>query len=174
MVIIPGFIVSLLTFPGVVVHEWAHKIACNFFGVRVLKIAYFIFNFSLVGGEAGYVIHERPSRYLESLCISAAPLFVNTAVTLVCGLLAYTSHIHRAGPLEALFLWLGFSIGVHAFPSNQDMANVNQHANREHFLIGALSQTLYAVMIVLNFLKRFWLDFVYAYVVMRLVYGNQL
>ena len=44
----------------------------------------------------------------------------------------------------------------------------------EHFLIGALSQTLYVVMIVLNFLKRFWPDFVYAYVVMRLVYGNQL
>jgi hypothetical protein len=42
---IPGFIISLLTFPGVIVHEWAHKIACNLFDVAVFRVVYFKLDF---------------------------------------------------------------------------------------------------------------------------------
>jgi hypothetical protein len=93
MILIPGFIISLLTFPGVIVHEWAHKIACNLFGVAVSRVVYFKLDFKLAGGEAGYVQHEIPKRYIESLCISSAPLFVNTLVALLAAL----SRINCAG-----------------------------------------------------------------------------
>ena len=164
---IPGFIVSLLTFPGVIVHEWAHKIACNFFGVKVREIVYFKFDFNLVGGEAGYVRHEIPKRYIASLCISSAPLFINTIVALTCGIIVHTTR--AVNFLPALFLWLGFSVGAHAFPSNQDMNNVRYHARGETFLIGALSQAMYATMVILNALSMFWVDFLYAFLLMRLV-----
>jgi Putative zincin peptidase len=164
MILIPGFIISLLTFPGVIVHEWAHKIACNLFGVAVSKVVYFKLDFKLVGGEAGYVQHEIPKRYIESLCISSAPLFVNTLVALACGLVAHQVH---ATPFPYyLFVWLGFSAGSHAFPSNQDMNNIRYHAKGENLLLRAFSQTLYVIMVVLNALRFFWIDFFYAYALM--------
>jgi hypothetical protein len=67
-------------------------IACESFGVRVLKVAYFRFNFSLTGGEAGYVVHEKPRSYIASLCISAAPLFVNSALALLFVVVAHQFH----------------------------------------------------------------------------------
>ena len=172
MIPIPGFVILLLTFPGVIVHEWAHKIACQWFGVRVLKVSYFRFNPSLVGGEAGFVIHERPPSYIASLCISAAPLFVNTIVALLVVLVARQFHpaIGPEIPLEMALVWLGFSIAAHAFPSNQDMSNVTEQATYEHYLIGALSKFLYITMYALNALKAFWLDFIYAVLIVSLAY----
>lgn len=138
----------------------------------MLKVVYFQFNFSLVGGEAGYVIHEGPPSYMSSLCISAAPLLVNTVVALLVVIIAHQLHPNSGPeePTELVLLWLGFSIGAHAFPSNQDMSNVVDHASRESRLIGALSQFLYVTMYILNELKRFWLDFLYAFLIVWLVY----
>jgi hypothetical protein len=78
--------------------------------------------------------------------------------------------IGQEGPVEPLLLWLGFSIGAHAFPSNQDMSNVTGHAANESHLIGALSNFLYITMCILNALKVFWLDFAYSFLIIWLVY----
>jgi hypothetical protein len=167
MILTPGFLISLCTFPGVIVHEWAHKIACNLFGVVVSRVVYFKLDFKLVGGEAGYVQYEIPKRYIESLCISSAPLFVNTLVALACG---FVAHQARAMPIPYyFFVWLGFSAGSHAFPSNQDMNNVRSHAKGETLFVGVLSQMLYVIMVILNALRFFWIDFIYAYLLMYLV-----
>jgi hypothetical protein len=29
MIFIPGFVISLITFPGVIAHEWAHLLFCT-------------------------------------------------------------------------------------------------------------------------------------------------
>ena len=55
MFFIPGQLISLLTFPGVIVHEWAHKLYCNWTGVLVHKVVYFQF-----ANPAGYVLHSEP------------------------------------------------------------------------------------------------------------------
>ena len=39
--IIPGPIIALLTFPGVIVHEFAHKLFCDIFNVPVYYVNYF-------------------------------------------------------------------------------------------------------------------------------------
>jgi hypothetical protein len=163
---IPGFIISLLTFPGVIVHEWAHKIACNLFGVAVFQVVYFKLDFKLVGGEAGYVQHETPKRYIETLCISSAPLLINTLVALACGVAAHQARTVPA--LYGLLVWLGFSAGSHALPSNQDMNNVRQHAKGETLFVGVFSQALYVLMVILNALRFFWIDFIYAFSLMYL------
>jgi len=138
----------------------------------VLKVAYFRLNFSLTGGEAGYVIHERPQTYLASLCISAAPLVVNSALAFIVVAIAHQFHpdIGQEGPGELFLLWLGFSIGAHAFPSNQDMSNVTDHAAGESQFIRGLSNFLYITMCILNALKVFWLDFVYSFLIVWLIY----
>lgn len=41
MIIIPGFLISLLTFPGVMVHEFAHQLFCRIMRVPVYDVVYF-------------------------------------------------------------------------------------------------------------------------------------
>jgi hypothetical protein len=167
MILIPGFLISLLTFPGVILHEFAHKIVANLFGVKVLEVKYFLFTFKLFGGEAGYVRHEIPSRYIESLCISAAPFLINSLATLLVGYFAST--MDQSSVAYMFTIWLGISFGAHAFPSNQDMDNVRQFGKQEHYAVSLFSNLLYYLMVVLNFASRFWLDFVYAYLLLTFV-----
>jgi hypothetical protein len=48
------------------------------------------------------------------------------------------------------------------------MNNVRYQAKSESLLIRGLSQGLYVIMIVLNGLRFFWIDFFYAYALMYL------
>ncbi len=52
---------SIVTFPGVIVHEFGHALFCFITRVRVLEICWF-----RLGDPLGYVIHEKP-KFL--LCI---------------------------------------------------------------------------------------------------------
>lgn len=65
MLLIPGWLISLLTFPGVIIHEWAHKKFCEWLGILVHKVVYFRF-----GNPAGYVLHEPPKTYKQTFWIS--------------------------------------------------------------------------------------------------------
>ena len=58
--IIPGFLISLVTFPGVIVHELAHVVFCRLTKTPILSVCYF-----RLGNPAGYVIHERPSSIVD-------------------------------------------------------------------------------------------------------------
>ena len=128
----------LLAAPGVVVHEFAHKLACDLANVPVIETVYFQF-----GDPPGYVRHHQPSAYRTSFLISIAPFFVNTIVALLASfwfwvLLSTLGSLHA--PVELLeglvaaepptqagvFVlgWLGLSIGQHAFPSNGDAATL--------------------------------------------------
>lgn len=78
---IPGWLISLLTFPGVIVHEWAHKKFCDWNGVKVEKVVYFRF-----GNPAGYVMHEEPKKYNQIFWISAGPLIINSVLTIFLGM----------------------------------------------------------------------------------------
>jgi len=103
-----------LTFPGVAVHEWAHKIFCKISGLKVIKTVYFRF-----GNPSGYVIHEAPRNYLQSFFIAIGPIIFNSIFSIF---LAYAIYWLQPGSyLRLIFLWLSFSIAAHAFPSNEDL-----------------------------------------------------
>lgn len=54
MFFIPGELISILTFPGIIVHEFAHMLFC-----RIRKVAVFDACYFRVGNPAGFVIkHE--------------------------------------------------------------------------------------------------------------------
>jgi hypothetical protein len=41
MFFIPGPLIALATFPGVIVHELAHQLFCRWFRIPVLNVCYF-------------------------------------------------------------------------------------------------------------------------------------
>ena len=151
---IPGQIVSLLSFMGVIVHEWAHQIACRVFGVRVLSVKYF----SLSGG---HVIHDKVSQPLASICIALAPLVVNTTVAIICGcILAAMSYWQiDSAPLKILIIYLGITIGMHAFPSKQDIANfADLVAELKRKNLYRLAKFIGGFFAILRVLSYFWVD----------------
>lgn len=114
-------LLSILGFPGVAVHEFAHQLCCWLTGTRVRRVCYFRF-----GVPAGFVEHDAPASPWRHALISAGPLFVNTAVALACGILA----LREALPLDpawkgrVLLFWLGGAAGLHAFPSMADATSL--------------------------------------------------
>lgn len=120
---IPGWLISLVTFPCVVVHEAAHRFFCDVTDTPVYAVSYF----EPKGKPAGYVIHGRPRSLGAALLISGGPLLINT---MLCSLLtlavAYQHFVLSPGVhghVLILLTWLGYSIGMHAIPSRQDAAS---------------------------------------------------
>jgi hypothetical protein len=114
---IPGILITLLTFPGVIVHELAHQLFCRWFKVPVFKVVYF-----QAANPAGYVLHETVPNKLHSILISVGPFFVNT---ILGALIAFPAALpifkfDNATPADYLLIYLGVSIAMHAFPSRGD------------------------------------------------------
>lgn len=55
MIIIPGWLITLVTSPGVILHEYAHKHVAMAVGLQLYEVVYF-----RIGNPAGYVLHEPP------------------------------------------------------------------------------------------------------------------
>ncbi len=112
--LIPGELIALLTFPGVIVHEIAHQYFCRLFRVAVLDVCYFRY-----GNPAGYVLHETPRSKLQHVLIGVGPFIINS---IIGALIALPSAIpvlkfSNASPIDYLLIWLGVSISMHSFPS---------------------------------------------------------
>ncbi len=111
-----GWLISLLTFPGVILHEWAHMLFCRLSGVRVFKVRYF-----RLGNPAGYVQHEQVRSFWQALTIDTAPLLINSIVSFCLYLTALSLAAHTA---SYILYWLGISAALHAFPSREDAENL--------------------------------------------------
>ena len=156
--LIPGNIISAITFPGVIVHEWAHKIFCKKFNVKVLEVKYW----SMSG--TAYVRHEEIKSLKAAAFISLAPFIVNTSIAILIGVFAailrYT-HIDNSWVMFILG-YLAVSIGMHAFPSKTDTQNIVDISKRLEkkgfYIIAKIFDVFFWIMRVLSFA---WLDFVF-------------
>src|SRR6478752_1138976 len=105
--IIPGFLITLLTFPGVIVHELAHQLFCRLYKVPVFEVVYI-----RMGNPAGYVLHEKPASKWHSIMISIGPFFVNTIlgalIALPAALPVYS--FENANIFHYVLIYLGVSI----------------------------------------------------------------
>lgn len=118
--IIPGFLISILTFPGIIVHEIAHQLFCRICGVAVLDVCYF-----KAGNPAGYVVHEIPKKPSTNILIGVGPFFVNSILGALIALpgaipILILNGTVDYGFFEIFLIWLGVSIAMHAFPSTGD------------------------------------------------------
>ncbi len=159
--IIPGFVISYLTFPGVIIHEAAHLLFCRLFKLAVFDVCFF-----RSGNPAGYVIHEVTDDFKTTFFVSMGPFFVNTALCVVFCSAAFLPvwELKIADPLAYFFYWLGISIGMHAFPSTEDLKHIWKlapaNAKRGNIL-AIVSFPVIAVLYPLNFLRVVWADLGY-------------
>ena len=120
MIFIPGWLIALITFPGVIVHEIAHRFFCDITKTPVYAICYF-----KLDNPTGFVIHAPVKEIKKSLLISMGPLIINTIICIIISFTAaFPIHILKSEKNIYLFYflwWVGFSIGAHAIPSDSDI-----------------------------------------------------
>lgn len=114
----PLRVFDVVTFPGTVVHEWAHKTMAEYCGAEVTDVTYF--QFQRRKGQVRF----KPETFTQKVGISTAPLLVNTVVAIgIAGL--GTALGKRLGPLGLVVAyWLAFSVGTGALPSHTDIDNI--------------------------------------------------
>jgi hypothetical protein len=161
MIIIPGFLIALVTFPGVIIHEAAHLLFC-----RVCKLAVFDVRYFRLKNPAGYVIHEQTDAFTKTFLVSMGPFFVNSILCVLFCSAAFLPvwELKAADPLAYFFYWLGLSIGMHAFPSTVDLKHIWKLAPSQAKtgnLLAIVSLPLVAALYVLNYARFFWADLGY-------------
>lgn len=170
---VPGIIISILTFPGVIVHELAHKLACDMCGVPVFEVKYFQFK-----NPCGYVVHAKCDHPWKNLLITFGPFLVNTVLG---GLLAAPAAYYLFGPGKMLgqasfiyyiLIWLGVSILMHSFPSTGDakalFSSVIKNKNVNIFV--KIIVFPFIILIYAGAIGSFmWLDLIYAIAIAMLL-----
>lgn len=163
MFFIPGILISLITFPGVIVHEAAHQFFCRVCRVPVLEVCYF-----RVGNPSGYVAHEVVTSPLKNYLISMGPFFFNTivgAAIIFPAAIEVIEFQNYTNPLSLVLAWLGVSILMHSFPSTGDAQSLYES------VIKNPSVNIFAKILVLPFVgliylgafgSIIWLDLLYA------------
>lgn len=168
--IVPGFIISIITFPGVIIHELAHQIFCMLCGLQIFEVKYF-----QVKNPNGYVIHEASEEPFKIFLTSMGPFFINTLLGILIILPASVELLifkEYNNILNLILGWLGISILMHAFPSTGD-AKVMVRRILKNPDVSLIWKILAAPFIGLIYLcaagSMFWLDLLYAVTVGMLV-----
>ena len=159
--IIPGFVITWLTFPGVIVHEAAHLLFCKLFRIPVWEVCFFQF-----GNPAGYVIHKQPRKFTATFFVSLGPFILNSVLCVFFCSAAFAPIwvLKVEDPVGYFFAWLGLSMGMNAFPSRQDLSHIWRMAPglaRHGNVLAILSMPLVAVLFVLNLARVVWADLLY-------------
>ncbi len=162
MIVIPGTIIAILTFPGVIMHEYAHKLACEKTGVRVYEVCYF-----RLGNPVGYVQHAPPRTYKQAFLITVAPFLVNSIIAIAIFIIALMTPItFEIWKIKVRYIlyWLGVSIAMHAFPSSHDAKNLWDFTwrvwKRKPYIL--LGLPIVALIYLANLLSYIWFDLIYA------------
>jgi hypothetical protein len=161
MFFIPGPVIALLSFPGVIVHEAAHLFFCKLFKLQVYDVCFLRF-----GSPAGYVLHEKTENFTAIFFVSLGPFVGNTLLCVIFCSAAFLPvwELNIFDPLAYFFYWLGLSIGMHAFPSTADLSNLWDLAParaRKGNVLAILSLPLAGILYLLNFARVIWADLGY-------------
>jgi len=161
MFFIPGPVIALLTFPGVIIHEAAHLFFCKLFKLQVYNVCFIRF-----GNPAGYVIHEKTDNFTTAFFVSMGPFFGNSLLCVIFCTAAFLPvwELKVFDPLAYFFYWLGLSIGMHAFPSTGDLSNLWELAPekaKKGNILAILSFPLIGLLYILNFARVVWADLGY-------------
>ena len=114
-VFIPGALIALVTFPGIIVHEIAHRFFCDVHNIPVYAVSYF----SPLSKRAGCVIYQETDNVFHRFLIAIGPLIINS---LFCMLLAFPAgvtdflgtdfiprHSMVMDVMDFLLRWVGYS-----------------------------------------------------------------
>jgi hypothetical protein len=158
MFFIPGQLIALVTFPGVIVHELAHQLFCRWFRIPILNVCYF-----RVGNPAGFVVHEPATKSYQSVLILVGPFLVNTVIGAIVAFPAAIPAIKfgTGDLLDYFLIWLGVSIAMHAIPSTGDAKAMRQSVKGVSPITRVLVMPIVGVIYLATIGRLFWLDLFY-------------
>ena len=169
--VIPGFLINLMTFPGVIFHELGHKWFCQWTGVAVYEVCYFSLKTNNFGG--GYVIHEKPTKFYQAFFITLGPFITGTIISLLVFVLyELTALVHpRLVLLELILAWLGMSIAMQSFPSTVDANNLWEETDKRITKnpLAVIGYPFVLFIYIANLLSFLWFDLFYACILVWLV-----
>jgi hypothetical protein len=121
-------LISLATFPGVIVHQALRLFFCKRQRVAVIDMC-----FLRAGNPAGYIVHEESTEFKPAFSICMGPLVVGSLLCVATCLPAYwpLRVCQVWHPLSFFFLWLGISIGTHVFPSREEAEDLFRHIGEQ-------------------------------------------
>ena len=108
-------------------------------------------------------MHQVPERFTAAFFVGIAPFLINSALCLLFCLPAVLPLFEFGviDPIAYAFAWLGVSIGMHAFPSTQDLTNVwdlARPAARRGHPLAILGFPLVGLLLLANLGRYIWLD----------------
>lgn len=163
-------LLSYMTFPGVIAHEFSHAWACRRMGIPVHKVCYL-----RLGDPMGYVLHEQPVHTCQHIMVAVAPFFVSTILALFASLLACAlarsqafPEMREMGVLAAA--WFSFSLAFHAFPSSGDADSLWLDVKSPDISLPAkfLLAPVVGLIRLAQMGTRLWLDVLFALVIVAL------
>jgi len=160
---------AIFAMPGIVIHELGHYLLCRLVGAKVQDVMFFD-----AVGPSGYVVHSVPRKLRQHVVIVAGPLLLNSTLGfLLFRAVAATASsaetdLARGFPLRAaqaaVAAILGASISLQAIPSRADASslwNVSLDRLQEGNLLAIGALPFAILLIALNYLRRFWIDWLY-------------
>lgn len=161
---IPGFLISWVTFPGVVVHELAHAIFCRLFGLPIYEVKYFQFAMR-PGQPSGYVISGRSPKPWQDILVSVGPFFINTILGAVIAAPAAIPILQFGGgdAFDYVLMWLGVSVAMHSFPSTGDAKSIWHTVTAENvpIIFKIVGVPVIGLIYIGALGSIFWLDAIY-------------
>ncbi|HRS42990.1 MAG TPA: metalloprotease family protein [Candidatus Diapherotrites archaeon] len=135
-------IMHILFFPGIILHETAHALACLIFGVKIKKIKF-------IDKSGGYVVHEDSKDY-KIIIISLFPFLFNIFIAIICAsIIEFTKE-----PFYIfLLVWIGISALFFCVPSDQDTNNSFEAIKRTYYK----KQSFWLLLLKVLFLPFFLL-----------------
>lgn len=158
--LVPGVIISMLTFPGVIVHELAHQLFCRLYKVPVFKVVYF-----QMENPVGYVMHEPPREKWKNIMIAVGPFIVNSVLGAIIALPAAIPvfKLENGSFLDFVLIYLGISIAMHAFPSTGDAQSILQtiQGKDTRSWVKIIGYPIVGLIYLGSLGSFFWLDLLY-------------
>lgn len=158
---IPGIVISIVTFPGVIVHELAHQLFCRWFKIPVFEVCYF-----RTQNPVGYVLHEPAKKTYQTVFISVGPFIINTLICFILGMSASLQFkFDSANIIDYLLMYLAISIGMHAFPSTGDASslwNTVMKSEESSWFSKAIVAPIVGFIYLGALGSFFWLDAIYS------------
>ncbi len=110
----PELPLHFVFFPGMIVHELSHYVACELLGVKVSKV-------KLFGSKEAFVEHAKPNPW-QAVVITLAPFFLCNFFAFLLFVSAL-EQLNALNPVSIILFWLAFSLALFSFPSSQDATN---------------------------------------------------
>lgn len=162
--IMPGKIVSLLTFPGIILHEFSHMLMCKIKKIPIYNVCYFKYDDEI----QGYVVHKKAEKAMDNILISVGPFIINSIIGMLIGIPASILFVtNKQIDFSTIFLlWLSISITMHSLPSPSDAQKVWEIVNDEEIstLNFILLYPFALFMKIAGALAWTWFDFLYSFI----------